>query len=574
MSEQKLTGYPSIDKPWLKYYSEEAINAPLPQGSLYDYMHSCNSDRPNDVAISFYGKDITYQQFFDRIEVCAKALAFRGVKKGDIVSVCMLTTPEVLILLYAINRIGAVCNFLVLNATIPEIRKQLQQTNSKIVFSINLAASKVWEAMDDTEASELIVVPITASMPIIPQVVARIKSRKLKRPGKAVLWQDFLAAGKNTILPKVSIENDDLAVLEYTSGTTGESKGVMLSNQAINTVAFHYIAADTVFEFHKGEKFLCFVPPFLAVGLVSTLIMPLCVGVHLILIPDPNPLLTAENVIKYRPAHLIGGPLHIANLMESPKTQNIDLSFLVTVAYGGDKADENWEERVFEWLCTHGVRFGIVNGYGLTEVAGSFCTSTHKTDFSIPLVKNNIFVRNLETGEECKYGEEGEIFVSGPSLMTGYYKNQGATDVVMLEKDGIRWMRTGDLGYMSENGAFHITGRIKRIFSRVGSDGITYRVYPMKIEQVICTHPDVKACAVVGIKDSRQQYLPIAYVIPENIITNTESLKKSILSLCNKNLDDVSIPWEICCMGEFPTTRAGKIDYQKLEEMAKELQIN
>lgn len=141
--EAQMTGYPSIDKPWLKYYSKEAIEAPLPEGSLYDYMISCNRDHMDDTALTYFGKKMTYRQLDARIGECAKALTAYGVRKGEIVSLCMLTMPETLILLYAVNRIGAVCNFLVLNATEQEMRGQVELAESRIVFAVSIAAEKV-----------------------------------------------------------------------------------------------------------------------------------------------------------------------------------------------------------------------------------------------------------------------------------------------------------------------------------------------------------------------------------------------------------------------------------------------
>lgn len=568
--EAQMTGYPSIDRPWLKYYSKEAIEAPLPEGSLYDYMISCNRDHMDDTALTYFGKKMTYRQLDARIGECAKALTAYGVGKGEIVSLCMLTMPETLILLYAVNRIGAVCNFLVLNATKQEMRRQVELAESRIVFAVSIAAEKVVQAVQDTCVDTVVSIPLFASMPVLAATMARLTHQEVPAPQGTTAWREFLKGGKDTELAMAAVRADDLAVLEYTSGTTGESKGVMLSNRAINSVALHYRCSSTVFEFHRRERFLCVIPPFLAVGLVTALLMPMCIGFELIVCPDSDPSMTARNVIRYRPNHLCAAPVFIDDMIEDKRIGKMDLSFMSTVAYGGDKSDENWEGRVTEFLFSHGMSHNLVNGYGLTETAASFCSTTHRTDFMIPFAKNNILIRDTESGEELRLGEEGEVCVTGPSLMLGYYKNPEATAELFFERDGTRWMRTGDLGMVTEDGAFHITGRLKRIFWSLGEDGIVYRVYPMKVEEVIGRYPEVRQCGVVGLTNGKRGYLPVAYVVLRNADADQEEARRSILNLCRTELNSSSQLHGLHFVDRLPLTRAGKIDFRELERMAKE----
>ena len=566
---QKLTGYPSIDKPWLKYYSEEAINASLPEGSLYDYMLTENKERMNCVAVNYFGRKITYGQLDGQIRECAKALIARGVRPGDIVSICMLTVPEVLVLLYAINRIGAVCNFLAFNATDEEIHKHISSTGCKLLFSIDLAAEKIKKAVQGTSVEEVVVISPSASMPLPAAWAFKLKScRKMSTEGMTD-WKLFLRGGKEThTLPPESVCSDAMAVLEYTSGTTGESKGVMLSNRAINSVAFHYKNSSTVLDFHRGERFLCIIPPFLAFGLVAALIMPLCIGFQLILEPNPDSKSVTRSFVKYRPNHVMCSPLHIDSIIQCPQVKKMDLSFLSTLAYGGEKSDPTWEKKINEFIETRGARHSVSSGYGLTETASSFCTTTHRTKEMIPFVKNNVRIVDVDTDEELSYGQEGEVCVSGPSLMLGYYKHPKATEELFFEVDGTRWMRTGDLGFVVQDGFFHITGRIKRIFWRQGEDGGVYRVYPMKIEEVICQCDAVDHCAVVGRKNESKGYDPIAFVVKKDDTQSEQELAAAIRENCRKHLPANSQPSKIFFVKSLPMTRAGKIDYRFLEEKA------
>ena len=205
----------------------------------------------------------------------------------------------------------------------------------------------------------------------------------------------------------------------------------------------------------------------------------------------------------------------------------------------------------------------------MTEAAATLFTQTHHTDEMIPLARNNVRVCDLDTGEELRIGQEGEIFFSGPSIMTEYFQNPSETAEAFYEKDGVRWLRTGDLGYVSENGGFHITGRIKRILWAVGPDNVPFRVYPMEIERVLCTHPSVKACAVVGLANGEKGFLPIAYVVLKDSIQR-EDIERDLAKLCAKELHGNAQPYAYRFIDKLPTTPAGKVDFRALESMAAE----
>lgn len=567
-NEKQLTGYPSIDKLWLKYYSKEKITAKISDESLYDYMVSCNKQHLDNVAINYFGNKITYRNFIDKINLCANALIKHEVNKGDIVSLCMLATPEVLILVYAINLIGAVSNFLILNSTEEEMRKQIIRTQSKIIFTSNLAFEKIESASKETVVEKIVNIPVSASMPTFMKAMVNLK----QKINNKITWKKFLESGNNKEPIKSTGKGDDLAVIEYTSGTTGESKGVMLTNQSINYSVLNY-KEDGVFEFKCGKKFLCIVPPFLAFGLITSMLVPLCIGIELILIPNPDPEETGKNIIKYKPNYFLGGPLHIENLVSNTQIAEMDLSFLEIVAYGGDKKSGQWENEISEFLIAHGVKNELMNGYGLTETGGCFCTTNCKTKLMIPFSHNNIKVCDIDNGNELQYGQEGEIYLSGPTLFKGYYKNSDETAGAILEKNGIRWFKTGDLGVINETGEIKITGRIKRVLWAADESNVIYRVYPMKIEEVINSLNTVEKCGVVGLYNDEKGYLPIAFVILRSKELNHKEVEKDIVDICKNNLSSVHQPYKIIFLDELPITRAGKVDFFKLEELAKKFKL-
>lgn len=562
---EELTGYPSIDRPWLKYYSEEAIEAQLPEGSLYDYMCQCNKNRQDKVALNYFGRKITHKELRNKIDDCARALVASGVKAGDFVSLCLLTIPEAVYLLYAINKIGAICNFLILNAAEHDLHKQIASTDSKLIITMDMVASKIVDAAKETEVTKIVSVSLSNSMPPYLAMLLNFKNRKEKIIGDICPWDIFISCGKDTELPNIKVKTDAPAIVEYTGGTTGIPKGVLLSNQASNAFVLNHQSSNSVLYFQAGQRYLDILPPFYAYGTFSGIHMPLCLGMEDVLCPDPSPKLFPKLLKKYRPHHFSCGPLHIDNLLSYPPFQKADLSFIQTAAFGGDKVSKEWEDRATTFLKSHGSPYGLSNGYGMTETAGAFCLTTHKVRKMIPFAKNNVKIIDIDTGAELGYGQEGEICVSGPQLMLGYFKHEKETSEVMWEDNGVKWLHTGDLGYVTDDGALFISGRIKRILYSVGEDQVPYRVYPMQIESVLSSHAAVQKCSVVGRQDKKKGYLPIAFVVLTDGADNDLVLKE-LKELCKEDLPENSNPQEFRIVDSLPLTPVGKVDYRVLEK--------
>lgn len=320
----ELTGFPSIDKPWLKYYGEEVLHRPLPEGSMYDYLTSCNVDQLDSAALNYFGKKVTHRQMQEKIDVCARALTAYGVRAGDAVSLCVLAMPEAVYLLYAINKIGAIANMLVMNATEAEIHEKLAVTKSKVVITVDLALEKIVQASRETSVKHIIGVSLAESMPCVIGTLYKWKS-KIKQEN-CVLFSEFLKAGQGKNVEYPEIKADAPAVIAYTGGTTGKVKGVLLSNRAANTIAFQYKCADKVLDFQNGERFLDIIPPFLAYGLFFGVHMALCTCLEDVLCPDPAPERLPKLFTKYRPNHLSGGPLHMEAMTKDRKIQKMNLS--------------------------------------------------------------------------------------------------------------------------------------------------------------------------------------------------------------------------------------------------------
>ncbi len=355
------------------------------------------------IAINYFGRKITHYNLINEIEKCAKALIASGVKSGDYISLCLLTIPEAVYLIYAINKIGAVCNFLVLSASINDLHKQISVSKSKIVITMDMVTEKILTAAKNTDVTKIISVSVSDSMPVYLSIPLKFKKKCFDIPKTIISWNNFIANGKNTEIPDIITDDNAPAIIEYTGGTTGTPKGVVLSNRASNAFAFNHQLANAIFVIKAGERYLDILPPFYAYGLFSGIHFPLCAGVETILSPDPSPEIFPRLVMRYHAHHFACGPLHIDNLVKEAEHNNLDLSFIKTIAFGGDKVSEEWEKRMTDILEAHGATNVLCNGYGMTETAGVFCLITHKVKKMIPFVKNSVKVIDIDTGVELKY---------------------------------------------------------------------------------------------------------------------------------------------------------------------------
>lgn len=308
-------------------------------------------------------------------------------------------------------------------------------------------------------------------------------------------------------------------------------------------------------------------PPFVAYGIFVGVHMPLCLGVEVYLCPSPDPVAVVKNFKKCKPHHFTGSPIHITALIEDKQVSKMDLSFLKTTACGGDIMSDSWIAQVNQFFADRRSKSRIIVGYGMTETAGTFCTGTQKTDGMMLFPKNNIKVLDVDTGVEKKFNETGEVYLSGPTLMDGYYKKEGLTDeVISVDDNGVRWLRTGDLGYVTEAGFLVINGRLKRIYWTIGDNGEACRVYPMKIEQVIETHNLVVQSAVVGIPNKEKGYLTFAMLVLSDLQRKDEIIQE-IKEICEKKLDKSSWPFKYRVVEALPRTAASKVDYKQIEDM-------
>lgn len=571
MEQQKITGYPSIDKPWLKYYSEEAINAPLPEKTLYQYIYENNRDDTSNIAINYFGRKISYAALFDNIEKAAKAFNAIGIKSGDIVTIMSMHTPEMIYSIYALNRIGAVANLVYMTLSEEEIAEIVVNTVSKAIVVLDKAIDQIEAIREKINVNSVIVLSPSDSMPFIMKNAYKLKNKKNHyRRINFLSYGEFISLGEK--VKKVAdtpYKKDTPAIIVYTSGTTGKPKGVVLSNDNLNAVAHQYRMSGMKFE--RGETFFNMIPPFFGFGISIGMHLSLCLGLQEILWIIPEPKNTVKAISKYKPKHMVSGTVWVKAICDALDDK---LDYFVTFAGGGASFTPEEEKAVNKYLYEHGARVKYVTGYGMTELGATVCTGMNHVyklgTLGIPLPAVTVKIVDTDTGKELKTNEIGEMCFKAPNIMLGYYNNQADTDeIITQDENGERWIHTGDLGMVDEDGFVHFKGRIKRIFITKGKDDIVYKLFPMAIEELFSNKDKVNLCGTIVVEDPKRLNVAVSFVTMTDNSYSKEQLVAELMECAREKLPEHSVPVKIVVLDEMPLTQSGKIDYKVLEKFRK-----
>lgn len=554
------------EKVWMKYYSEEAKNAELPKCKAFDYVMELNKYRVHEPALHYYGADISFKELRRKVDACARSFTALGVKAGDIVSFLSASIPETIACVYALNKIGAAANTIDPRLDVKTIKKMIVESGSSILMVIDIAFPKVKVMMDEIGQDLIVVQSPATSLPKMKRFLKNLTTKNdIEYNKKVIKWTDFIHKGIGIRYTEAPYVGDALVAITYTGGTTGTPKGVMLTNDSMNAVAINFEHCDVYHQY--GDRFLGIIPIFSAYGMVCGMHMPLCMGMTLVPVPKFVPTSIGKLVRQYRPSHIISTPVFIELLINSSEVQGMDLSFLYTLACGGDSMNEGLERKLNEFRREHGMKYPLAQGYGMSELsaAASFCVNTIYKEGSvgIPSLTVNVGIFDPETGKELGYKEIGEVCVTGASMMKGYFNKPEETAYVMRRHDdGQVWIHSGDLGYMDEDGFLYIKGRIKRMITRF--DG--HKVFPINLESMITELPDVHNCAVVGTDDmehSQGQY-PMAII---EVIrgVDEEATCRKVYEYCNIHAEERGRPVAVVAVDQLPLTPMGKVDNKKLE---------
>ena len=561
-------------KPWLSYYSRKERKIKFTNKSIYNYLYSNVCDSLEYYAINYFGNRITYNDFFKEIDRVSKALVSLDVKKGDIVTICMPNTPQALATFYACNKIGAVSDMIHPLSASNEIKNYLNESKSKILFLYDDCYEKIIEIIDDTYVEKTIMLSVKDSMPKLLKLGYTLTQdfriiKPSKRDNNYIKWNDFLNLSyKINNIEEVKVSPKDLAVILHSGGTTGTPKGIMISNYSFNALAQQ--GGVAVFNSRPKDKILTILPIFHGFGLCICCHCPLTLKVEIILMPQFDNKRFYNNIQKYHPNIIAGVPTIFDGMVTNELYKDVDLSNLKYMISGGDNLSIAMEDRINEFLENHNAKIKISKGYGMTEsvaaAAYTFDGTNEKGSIGIPMVGNELCICDPNTTKKLSFDKEGEICITGPTLMMGYLNNKEETRKVLKKHpDGKTWLHTGDLGYIKKNGIIYFTQRLKRMIVSSG-----FNVYPSVVESVIRKNNNVKDCVVIGVPHKYKVQVAKAFIILKDNDDDNFITLNSIKKTCRENLSEYSIPKYFEFVNEFPKTIMAKVDYKKLEEIEKE----
>lgn len=560
----RQTGYPSLDKPWLKYYEKALNEDDIPQCSAFHLLYESNKEFLNDTALLFFNREISYGQLINQIKKAAKAFNALGIKKGDIVTLQVLNMPQTITIFYALSYIGAVANIVYVTTSEKELSEILINTDSKMYITIDALWPKMQEGIKNTKVENVLLLKVGEEADVMTRVVLSLKGTKTSK--NVLIWKKFLTLGTADVN---EINDSSIPVaMVYTSGTTGKSKAVVLTNKSMNALVCQY--ANAGIGLTRGGKFMNSLPEFIAFGLVFALHVPLCLGLVDIIILDPKPTSVGKYFAKYKPNFYVNGKIGIEAVINNPKVKKMNLDFIKVLAAGGESIPLAFEKTVKEFLRDRGNDNVLSVGYGMTEVAATVVTSTPRVNrpgtVGIPLPGTVIKIVEPGTTKELTYDTDGEICFHTPTMMKGYYKQNIETEkVIKKHEDGLLWVHSGDIGRISEDGFLTIVGRIKRIIA-VRENGIYHKVFPKMIEEILDKYDEVEAVVVVGRPKPIIENELVAFVIQKAGVNNLNIDK--LKNYSKEMLESWEIPVEFITIDEIPRSTVGKIDYKSLEKIA------
>ena len=542
-----------------------------PEKTMFQMVEQNATDHPSAVAYEFFNKKTTYKDFVSRIEQAARAFIAAGIRRDDVVTICLPNVPQALICFYALDRIGAVANMVHPLSAQYEIAFYLNFSGSKMILTADMFCEKVEHALQRVQQRVTILVcRIQDELPFPLNIGYTVKTGRphLKYPNTdhAMLWTKFLQKGTPDIpLAPSRFDPKHTAVILYSGGTSGTPKGICLSE-----LNFNALACQTKEAFGKplgpGQKMLSCMPVFHGFGLGINIHTILVSGAECILMPSFTLETYAQMLKKKQPNLIAGVPTLFEALLHIKELDGVDLSCLEGVFSGGDSITPELKKKVDSFLHEHGCKEQIREGYGLTECVTASCLTPRDTyrerSIGLPYPDTEYCIVRPGTDEELPRGEEGEIILTGPSVMLGYLKNEEETKTTLrVLPDGKTWLYTGDLGHMDEDGYIYFRQRIKRMIVTNG-----YNVYPGQLENVIDACPEVSYSCVIGVKDDHAMQRVKAYVVLRDGIEPSDEVKARILDRMKLHVAKYALPKEIEFRKELPKTLVGKVAYRKLEE--------
>ena len=545
---------------WEKFYKKADLNYKIPNISMYEQIKCTASKYPDYIAYRYFNTKVKYKKFLKQIDRASLSFHKLGVKKGDIVTICLPNFPEAIICVYALNRIGAIANMLHPLSAEEEIKQSLLSTKSIYLVCVDMHYEKIKNFIDETFVKKTIYVSAADSMDLLLKIGYKITNSNFEKyvhNSKNMSWNSFYnlsllmkdvrfkAYGKNTA-----------AVILHSGGTSGTPKNVVIQNRAFILICKQ--GRVSLKNLTAGDSCLSIMPNFHGFGLGVCIHTCMVLGCTAVLIPKFDLLFE-----KYKPSYVLGVPTLFEALSNCNNVKNLDLSYLKYVISGGDTLPKKLEDKINDFLASHNCSVKVCQGYGLSEALSAVCLACDDLNKSgsigIPLIGNHIKIIDSNR-KEVAPGVTGEICVHSLALMMGYLNNESETNsALQVHGDGHIWLHTGDLGYMDEDGYVYYVGRAKRMIVTSG-----YNVYPSHVEEVIESHPAVLQCSVVGVPHPYKQEVGKAFIVL-NDGYNKLFIKSQIKDYCRKKLAHYMVPHDFVIRKKLPKTKLGKVDFNKLK---------
>ena len=560
----------SAKAPWKEHLGDVPFTLDYFQGSMFEAVANIAEKYPDNVAFDFYGKATTYKELIREIETCAKALKTIGVREGDRVTIALPNCPQAIQVFYAVNLVGGICNMIHPLSAEKEIEFYLNESRSVTAITLDQFYGKFENIRKNTGVTNIVIAsvkdelskPLKAGTMIMDSIN---KVQKIPDDAPVIRWKDFLKLSRHCFYNyKVERKGSDPAVILYSGGTTGTTKGILLSNLNFNALGQQVIAANPMFR--VGDKMLAAMPLFHGFGLGVCVHTMLSQGGRCILIPRFTAEDYAKKVVKCKCNFIAGVPTLYEALLRLPYMNNADLSSLKGVFSGGDSLSVELKKKFDKFLYDHNSKVQIREGFGTTECVTASClTPPHMAkEGSIGLPFPDTYYKIVEPGtdKELPYGEEGEILIAGPTVMMEYINHpQETAQTLRRHADGLTWIYTGDLGVMDSEGFIYFRGRAKRMIITSG-----YNVYPGQIENILDANELIHMSCVIGVPDPYKMQKVKAFVMLKPGVPENDDTKELILAYCRKHIAKYAMPYDIEFRKELPKTLVGKVAYRVLEE--------
>ena len=555
--------------PWKDYMGDVPMCLDYFEGSMFEAVEAIARKYPANIAFDFMGKSTTYKELVTNIDICAKALKTIGIRENDKVTIAMPNCPQAIYLFYAVNLVGGIANMIHPLSAEKEIEFYLNESNSVTAITLDQFYHKFEHIRKNTKVVNIIIASIkdALALPIKTgyMLTEGRKIEKIPEDAPVIRWKDFMKLSRCCFYDyKVKRSGDDPAVILYSGGTTGTTKGIVLTNKNFNALGQQVIAANPMFR--PGDKMLAAMPIFHGFGLGVCIHTMLTQGGRCILVPRFTPKSYAKDLVKNRCNFIAGVPTLYEALLRLPDMADKDLSCLKGAFSGGDSLSVELKKKFDKFLYDHNASIQVREGYGTTETVTACClTPTHiykEGSIGLPFPDTYIKIVRPGTEQELPYGEEGEILLSGPTVMKEYMHHPEETaQTLRTHADGLTWVHTGDLGAMDDQGFVYFKGRAKRMIITSG-----YNVYPAQIENILDAHEYVQMSCVIGIPDSYKMQKVKAFVKLIPGVPANEETREILMEYCRKNIAKHAMPCDIAFKDDMPKTLVGKVAYRLLEE--------